>query len=83
MSNSTVRQTIATPVAELFGIEAPLKVTAEKFADDTNVHIPKIDEHYVFRKEFVREVLAYIQRPHNDAMLAFGHTGTGKSCKRQ
>jgi cobaltochelatase CobS len=79
MSNSTVRQTIATPVAELFGIEAPLKVTAEKFADDTNVHIPKIDAHYVFRKEFVREVLAYIQRPHNDAMLAFGHTGTGKS----
>ena len=80
MSNQTVdRQTVATPVAELFGIDAPKKVTASKFADDQNIHIPVVDEHYVFRKQFVREVLAYIQRPHNDAMLAFGHTGTGKS----
>ncbi|WP_166256039.1 AAA family ATPase [Marinobacter salicampi] len=80
MSNETVtRQTVATPVADLFGIDAPKKVTADKFADDQNHQIPRQDEHYVFRKEFVREVLAYIQKPHNDAMLAFGHTGTGKS----
>lgn len=80
MSNvSTARQTQSTPVSELFGIDAPKAVVADKFVDDQNPHIPKLVEHYVFRREFVREVLAYIQKPHDDAMLAFGHTGSGKS----
>lgn len=81
MSNTAVtRQTEQAPIADLFGLaKIPKKIVTDRFVDDQNPHIPKVDDYYVFRHEFVREVLAYINRPHNDAMLAFGHTGTGKS----
>ncbi|EBU6152320.1 CbbQ/NirQ/NorQ/GpvN family protein, partial [Salmonella enterica subsp. enterica serovar Typhimurium] len=39
----------------------PEKVTAIGYADGSNPFIPATDTNYVFRKEFLREVLAYLK----------------------
>lgn len=41
----------------------PEKVTAIGYADGSNPFIPATDTNYVFRKEFLREVLAYLKEP--------------------
>ncbi|TDX26788.1 cobaltochelatase CobS [Modicisalibacter xianhensis] len=67
------------PVADTFGIAAPAKVMALGYADATNPHIPLRDDNYVFRKEFLREMLAFLKDPAGDAMYVTGPTGSGKT----
>ncbi|KKN12880.1 hypothetical protein LCGC14_1012020 [marine sediment metagenome] len=67
-------------IAELFGLEGvPKNVITMRMADTSSPYIPLPDEHYVFSKEMVREVLAFLRKPDSDAMYVFGHTGTGKT----
>ncbi|MDV5598757.1 hypothetical protein QM084_26505 [Klebsiella pneumoniae] len=47
----------------------PEKVTAIGYADGSNPFIPATDTNYVFRKEFLREVLAYLKEPGGDALF--------------
>ncbi|HAU6440962.1 TPA: CbbQ/NirQ/NorQ/GpvN family protein, partial [Citrobacter freundii] len=57
----------------------PEKVTAIGYADGSNPFIPATDTNYVFRKEFLREVLAYLKEPGGDALFVTGPTGSGKT----
>lgn len=75
----TSNQKEAVSIADLFGLDVPKKTMVERFADRDHPAIPRIDGFYVFRKEFVREVLAYLRAPHDDALYVYGHTGSGKS----
>lgn len=67
-------------VCKVFGISGiSEKVIAVGYADSTNPYIPKTDPNYVFRKELLREVLAYLKDPLGDALFVTGPTGSGKT----
>lgn len=73
-------QYINVSVSQVFGLaDIPAKVTALAFADETSPFIPSRSESYVFRKEFLREVLAFLKEPCGDALFVTGPTGSGKT----
>lgn len=41
--------------------------------------IPNINPHYVFRREPLREILAFLNQPLGDALMVAGPTGSGKT----
>ena len=65
------------PIADTFGIPAPARLTVEGFADATHPRIP-VRKDYVFRKEPLRDVLAFLGQPQGDGLYVTGPTG---SCK--
>ncbi|WP_395756343.1 AAA family ATPase [Edwardsiella ictaluri] len=73
--------TLATfSVQEIFGLpDIPKGVKATGYADSSNPFIPSINKYYVFRKQLLREVLAYLAEPGGDALFITGPTGSGKT----
>ena len=67
----------ASRIADLFGIRS--EATIRTFVNDGNPAIPKVNPLYVFRKEFVQGMLAFLRAPHGDAMWVQGPTGSGKT----
>ena len=65
-------------VASTFGIEAPQAFTADAFVDDQHPFIPSKTD-YVFRKDHVRDLLAFFSKPYGDAYYLTGPTGSGKT----
>lgn len=67
-------------VRDAFGLpDIPEKMLAVGYADATNPFIPSKNEGYVFRKDFLREVLAFLKSPGGDALFVTGPTGSGKT----
>lgn len=67
-------------LSELFGLsDVPEAVGMSVFPDSTNPFIPKRDEAYVFIKETVRDVRAFLMTPSSDALYITGPTGSGKT----
>ena len=66
------------PIAETFGIQAPPKMTVEGIADANHPKIPAKRD-YVFRKEPLRDVLAFLNVPNGDGLYITGPTGAGKT----
>lgn len=67
-------------VSQTFGMpEIPEKVMAIGYADSSNPFIPQTDANYVFRKELLRECLAFLRDPGGDAYYITGPTGSGKT----
>ena len=62
-----------------FGINAPDTMKIASWADPSNPHVPKTDANYVFRKEFLRDILAFLKNPSGDALFITGPTGSGKT----
>lgn len=72
-----VREAIS--VAKAFNVDAPAGYAVTGFADSNHVAIPKANEHYVFRKESLRETLAFLEHPLDSGLFISGHKGTGKT----
>lgn len=53
--------------------------TALAFTDETNPAIPVKHDEYIFRREVVRDVLGFLQKPNGDALYISGPTGSGKT----
>lgn len=66
------------PIGTTFGVQAPKGLTVEGFVDDRNPFVPP-KRAYVFRKDQLRDVLAFLERPRGDGLYIVGHTGAGKS----
>ncbi|ELA9387125.1 MULTISPECIES: AAA family ATPase [Vibrionaceae] len=67
-------------VRDVFGMpDIPEKVLAKGYADSSNPFIPQTHADYVFRKEFLRECLAFLKDPSGDAYYVTGPTGSGKT----
>lgn len=77
--NEQNQDRIAVPVAKAFDIEAPAGFTVTGFADETHPSIPRKSEHYIFRREALRETLAFLESPLNTGLFISGHKGTGKT----
>ncbi len=65
-------------ITETFGIAAPSAMTVMGNAFRSQF-VPKVDHHYVFRKEILRDVLAWLAQPSADGLYLSGPTGCGKS----
>ena len=65
-------------IAETFGIPAPVRMAVEGFADATHPRIP-VKRDYVFRKQPLRDVLAFLGQPQGDGLYITGPTGSGKT----
>ena len=67
-------------IAEVFGIDAGTHECVA-FADSSNPNplIPIAHPEYVFNKDTVRDVLAFLYRPRRDALWLSGPTGSGKT----
>lgn len=73
-----VAKTQQYPIGVTFGVQAPKGLMVEGFADDKNPYVPP-KKTYVFRKDQLRDVLAFLERPRGDGLYIVGHTGAGKS----
>ena len=65
-------------IAATFGITAPLSMKVEGFAPAQNVYVPT-QKPYVFRKDHLRDVLAFLGSPNGDGLYLTGPTGSGKT----
>jgi cobaltochelatase CobS len=65
-------------VASTFSINAPQTFTVDAFVDDQHPLIPPKTD-YVFRKDHVRDLLAFLSKPYGDAYYLTGPTGSGKT----
>lgn len=68
----------AFPVSSTFGVKAPPNMSVEGFADPANPHIPSRKD-YLFRKDHLRDVLAFLSAPRGDGLYITGPTGSGKT----
>ena len=66
------------PVGATFGVKAPKGLAVEGFVDDKNPFVPP-KKPYVFRKDQLRDALAFLERPRGDGLYLVGPTGAGKS----
>ena len=60
-------------------IQMPSSLQILGFSDDKNPAIPKRHENYVFRREVLRDLLAFLRKPNGDALFITGPTGSGKT----
>jgi len=65
-------------IADTFGIHAPASMQIEGFAASGNAYVPP-SKPYVFRKDHLRDVLAFLGAPHGDGLYLTGPTGSGKT----
>lgn len=66
-------------VKEVFNIDAPENFFVEGLDDANNPNIPRRNDDYVFRREHLRDLLAYLQAPAGDGLYITGPTGSGKT----
>jgi cobaltochelatase CobS len=66
------------PLAQTFGINTTSTMMVEGFTDDKHPAIPRKDQ-YVFRKNYLSDVLAYLANPCGDGLFLTGPTGSGKT----
>ena len=64
-------------IQDLFGIHSQASIRT--FVNDGNPNIPKVNDLFVFRHDFVQTMLAFLQAPHGDALWVQGPTGSGKT----
>lgn len=67
-------------LAEITNIqEIPSKIQIRGYSDDTNPFIPNKDDKYVFRKDLIRYLSAFLSFPEGDGLFITGPTGSGKT----
>lgn len=65
-------------IADTFGIAAPASMKVEGFVPSQNPYVPA-QKPYVFRKDHLRDVLAFLGFPNGDGLYLTGPTGSGKT----
>ncbi len=60
-------------------IDMPATMLLTGYADASNPAVPKAAEGYIFRKDVLRAVLAFLMKPSGDALFISGPTGSGKT----
>ena len=62
-----------------FNLDVPNEFVATGFPDLQDPHVPKRDEHYVFRREYLRDLLTFLEDPDGDGQFFSGDYGSGKT----
>lgn len=68
------------PIGSTFGIEGVAdSITAFGYAPHEDHNIPDGKSDYVFRRDFLREIVGFLKDPDGDAFFLGGPTGSGKT----
>ena len=59
--------------------EMPENRTCIGYTDATHPAIPKRNDSYIFRRDCLRDLVAFLQKPHGDSLYISGPTGSGKT----
>lgn len=59
--------------------DIPPQIQVRGYADESNPFIPKKSDSYVFRKDLVRNLSAFLSFPEGDGLYITGPTGSGKT----
>lgn len=80
MTQQIIASTAKAQLNKLFNVTGiPDGASTTMFTDDANPFIPETTVGYIHRREFLREVLAFLNNPGGDAMFVSGPTGSGKT----
>ncbi len=60
-------------------IQMPASLKILGFSNATDPAIPRRHDNYVFRREVLRDLLAFLRKPNGDALFITGPTGSGKT----
>ncbi|MHB8410227.1 MAG: AAA family ATPase [Acidiferrobacterales bacterium] len=74
-----VQKTAQFGIAETFGVDVPAGLKIEGFTNEIHPYIPRKNPDYVFRKETLRDILAFLSAPHGGGLYLTGPTGAGKT----
>jgi cobaltochelatase CobS len=69
----------ALSIRTAFNLEVPAEVQTAAFQAQWHPQIPPVDSSYEFRRETLRDILAFLDDPGGDGMFFYGHFGTGKT----
>lgn len=69
----------ALAVRNVFKLDVPMEVMTAGFAANDSPFIPKLNDGYVFRRELLRDILAFLDDPDGDGMFFAGYYGAGKT----
>ena len=69
----------ALSVRDTFRLDVPAGFQTAGFSDKDNAFIPKSNGGYVFRRETLRDILAFLDDPDGDGLYFAGHYGAGKT----
>jgi cobaltochelatase CobS len=65
-------------VSKTFGIAAPEGLYVTGY-EGRGPYVPDIDPHYVFRRDVLRDVIAWLESGNGEGLYLTGPTGAGKS----
>ena len=60
-------------------IKMPKSLMILGFSNDKDAAIPVRHDKYIFRREVLRDLLAFLRKPNGDALFITGPTGSGKT----
>lgn len=60
-------------------IKMPKSLMILGFSNDKDAAIPVRHDNYIFRREVLRDLLAFLRKPNGDALFITGPTGSGKT----
>ncbi len=60
-------------------IQMPASLKILGFSNASDPAIPRCHDNYVFRREVLRDLLAFLRKPNGDALFITGPTGSGKT----
>lgn len=69
----------AVSIANTFGLNIPVEAQTAAFPQSWHPQIPALNPAYEFRRETLRDILAYLDDPNGDGMYFYGHFGSGKT----
>lgn len=69
----------AFQVGATFNLPVPAGHVVAGFTDVQNPNVPRVDQGYVFRRETLRDILAFLNDPDGDGLYFSGHYGAGKT----
>ena len=69
----------AFQIGTTFNLPVPAGHITAGFPDVQNPFVPRIDTSYVFRRETLRDILAFLNEPDGDGLYFTGHYGAGKT----
>lgn len=79
-TTNTQERNQGVSIAKTFGMsDVPAEILTTAFADNTHPLIPQSEESYVFRRELIRDILAFLDNPRGDGLYFAGHYGSGKT----
>src|SRR5690625_5193913 len=67
------------PISELFDLKGIPSVVTMTVFQGGSPYIPTIQKDYVFNKDVVRDIRAFLISPNDDALFITGPTGSGKT----